>query len=112
MAKRAAAGYRTFPKQVTVGDSIWRIVFVRKVRLVKNPENVMAATCAETQTIEIVYGLSRKELLETFLHEVMHAIEYEYDINIPHDVIYKMEPGLASFFAENIFELVPILSAG
>lgn len=38
---------------------------------------------------------SGKTMLETFLHEVMHAMDNEYGLEIPHPLMYRAERPLA-----------------
>jgi hypothetical protein len=45
-----------------------------------------------------------KERCETFAHELMHAIGYEYGIEIDHDLIYRHSP---AFYV--IFRSFPLL---
>ena len=41
--------------------------------------------------IAILKGMSERETLETFIHELLHAVELEYGIPIPHRLIYMLE---------------------
>ncbi len=45
----------------------------------------------ETKQIVLRNGLRPMWILRTFIHEVFHAVEHEYDIAIPHKTIYKLE---------------------
>lgn len=53
------------------------------------------------RTIMILNSLSKKEKLETFCHELLHAIEFEFKIKIPHQLIYKLQMPLAQLFLQN-----------
>jgi hypothetical protein len=48
-----------------------------------------------------------KERCETFAHELMHAIGYEYGIEIDHDLIYRMEAALARLLCDISFFSAP-----
>jgi hypothetical protein len=45
----------------------------------------------DTKQITLKKDMSLQETLETFIHELFHAIEFEYGIKIPHKSIYSME---------------------
>lgn len=51
---------------------------------------------AKHHTIEIWGGLGPIKQLRVFIHETLHAIEHEYNIKIPHVLIYKLEVPLAN----------------
>ena len=38
--------------------------------------------------------LSKRAMLETLIHELLHAIEYEYNLPIPHALIHRLEKPL------------------
>lgn len=46
-------------------------------------------------------GMSRKETLEIFVHEVLHAIEFEYGITLPHKIVYALQGPLALVLTQN-----------
>lgn len=41
--------------------------------------------------ITILTGMSPQLTTETFIHEVFHALEFEYEIEIPHKSIHLLE---------------------
>lgn len=49
---------------------------------------------APLKQIALRNNLSNKELIKSFLHEVLHCIEFEYNISIPHKTIHDMEEGI------------------
>jgi hypothetical protein len=46
-------------------------------------------------------GLPPKVEHEVFWHEVLHALEFEHDIKIPHSAIYDLAPSLVRLFNLN-----------
>jgi hypothetical protein len=44
-----------------------------------------------TKTIIIKTGLSDRLTLETLIHELLHAICFEFEVKIPHKLIYALE---------------------
>jgi len=47
--------------------------------------------CEESKTIFIKKGMRTMATLEAIVHEYYHALAYEYNIDIPHWLIYKLE---------------------
>jgi hypothetical protein len=52
-------------------------------------------------TITIKLGQSRAETFRCMIHELLHAIEFECEIDIPHKMIYALEEPLALLLLEN-----------
>lgn len=90
---------RQYPKTVKVADEIYKIKFVRKVP--GQDENTMGLCDPETRVISIKLGQSVTETFNTFIHEVLHAFEYEYDLEVPHKLIYAFERALSDFLLTN-----------
>lgn len=55
----------------------------------------------EERLIMIHHKLSFKKAHETFLHEFLHGIEFEYDCYIPHDSIRVLEVALPKIASLN-----------
>lgn len=48
----------------------------------------------QARTITIKLGQSDTETIKTFIHELIHAIECEWDQPIPHKITYTLEEGI------------------
>lgn len=100
-------GYRDYPREVVVNGEIWTISFVNKLEY--GGADLYGLCDPSEYSIKIVRGLGRKILFRTFRHELMHAIEFSYDIDEmvfrknfdPHDWIYAMEEGIAETEFDN-----------
>lgn len=46
------------------------------------------------QVITMKLGMSDTEVAKTFIHELLHAIEAEWEQPIPHKIIYTLEEGI------------------
>lgn len=63
--------------------------------------------CADGQetvggrTILIHKEISPAEQYEIFCHEVLHALEFEYKIKLPHKLIYELQGPLAFLLLNN-----------
>lgn len=55
----------------------------------------------DVKVIAVLNSLRPKRMFEIMLHEALHAIEHEYKLNIPHDVIEELERPLAKFLFDN-----------
>ena len=53
------------------------------------------------RTIQIKKGLTPTMRARTFLHELLHAIDFEWGIKIPHRVIEALEKPLLILFTRN-----------
>lgn len=48
----------------------------------------------DSKQIAIKKGQSERELIKTFIHEALHAIQFERDIKLTHKSVYQLEDGL------------------
>lgn len=92
---------KDYPREYMVGDAVWKLRFVRHI-----PHDQPGRICVglaepSEQVIYVKLGQDPEERLKTFLHELLHAIEYEYDISMPHRLIHKLEDPLARFLIDN-----------
>lgn len=93
-----------YPDKIKIGDRTYRIRFVKSIRRC-NLEVGKGATIGlhDPARIEILIkaGLSHDDTLKTLLHELVHAMEYEYEIKISHSGVYKFEEALFDFICAN-----------
>jgi hypothetical protein len=95
----------TYPTTLKIGDRVYKIKFVKSIRGCKRPVGKGATIgICDPARIEILIkkGLSIDETLKTFIHEVLHAFEYEYDIKIAHIGVDKFEEAIFDFIWANI----------
>ena len=93
-----------YPSRLKVGDRCYRIRFVKSIRKCNRPVGKGATVgLFDPARIEILIkaGMSKDDTLKTLLHELVHAIEYEYDIRISHKGVYLFEEALFDFIAAN-----------
>ena len=86
---------------VLIKDQIYEIKLVSRIPKRGGGKNSDGFTCPETHEIFIRKTLSAEEVLETLIHEYIHAIELEYDIDIPHDLIYQLEIPIRRLLLDN-----------
>lgn len=87
-----------YPKQVHVGTEIYQVKFVRKLS-----KGTVGECDPESFEIRILCGQGRVDTLKTFIHEVMHAIELEHEIEIDHKLIYALETPIFQLLRDNLF---------
>lgn len=95
---------RDFPREVDVGDAIWKVRFVDVVpdRAAKG-RILIGLACPMDQVLYILKTLSPFDRLVVFLHEVQHALEDEGDFEIPHHILEKLDRWQAQFLCDNFF---------
>ena len=92
---------KDYPRQIQVGDSVWGVRFVRRLAD-PSPGSITWGACDPSdQVIYIRLGQSQTERLKTFLHELLHAIEFEYGFEMPHRLIHRLEDPLVRFLMDN-----------
>lgn len=94
---------RDFPKDLLIGDSIWRIKFVRHIRNWANDKRLLVGlACPESQTLSIKTGQTVLDRLTAFVHEFVHALEDEYGFEVDHDVLNKLDVAVARALLDNV----------
>jgi hypothetical protein len=90
---------RDYPKELHIGDAIYKVKFVRKL------EKGTVGLCDPSEyEIKILCGQSPEETFKTFIHEVLHALlEFENDMEIKHKMIYDLEKPLYQLLRDNWF---------
>ena len=87
-----------YPTHVRIGDEEYRISFRKYI---PKSDNAVGLCDPEKQVIYIKKGQSAAETYYTFIHEVLHAFEFELDIKLDHRTVYKLERALGDFCLQN-----------
>ena len=92
---------KEYPPYIWIRDKAgkkikWKIKFVR----LNNKE--LGVTHWPDRLIELHPMRSKKLLAEIFIHEVLHAIEFEGGVCIPHRLVYDMQSPLLFFMLDNV----------
>lgn len=88
---------KDYPKAICVAEGVWYTIHWKR----NMGGNYMGLCWFETKEIWIKLGMSPKDTLETFEHEKMHAQAYEWDFDLNHPAIEKLEQPNAFFQAHN-----------
>lgn len=86
-----------YPNTMLVGDSCWAIKLVRDIEG-KSAYGAADPTC---KTIYIEMAQTRKEMMSTMIHELLHAIEIEYGLTIRHKMVNNLEVALTNLLVDN-----------
>lgn len=94
---------KDIPKKIWINENEWTIRFVKVV-----DNNVKFLGCCnwETKEIFIKIGLNPKERAMTLVHELLHALEFEYDLSIDHALIYRLERPIYNLVYDNFIDFV------
>lgn len=93
---------RDFPKELIINGSLWKIKFVRSLKEHDTDTTHCFGLCDPSdRIIYIRKGQSKKDRLDTYFHELAHAICFEYDLDVAHKVIHKIGHALACFNIDN-----------
>jgi len=113
-------GPQSYPRIWYVNDDVWHLKFSRNLSY---SIHQLDGLCDPSETtIYIRQRQSKMDTLQTFLHEIMHAIEFSYDFDIGskknyterdmHNYIHAMERYLAEFLVDNWDNLGALFFSG
>lgn len=93
---------KDFPKEIEIGKSAWTIKFVKNINHFVGKGKVCVGLCDyENSTIYIRQGLEPRYRLEVFCHELLHALDDEFDLNLTHKMIYKLDKAISLLLIQN-----------
>lgn len=93
---------KDFPKELLINGNIWRVRFVRKIPGQDTATKECLGLCDPGQReILIKTGQAYLERLDTFYHEVFHALSFEYEFDIQHKIVHKLGETFARFCIDN-----------
>ena len=91
-----AKGYKS---EFHVGEETYTLKFVKKI---PGGNAADIGLCdPEERTIYVKKGLSKALMFRTVVHELLHSIEFEYEIKIKHETIYQLEKALVDTLLMN-----------
>ena len=59
------------------------------------------SSCGNTQQISIDKDISQQFKETTFIHEVLHQLDFVYNIGLEHQQIFQLEAGIYAFIKDN-----------
>lgn len=82
---------RNIPREIEIAPGVFYKIKWDKEML----DHDLRGEASSDGKIRLATGMETLEAYETLWHELLHSIEYEYEIKIPHELIYKLEKPLA-----------------
>lgn len=81
------------PSQIRITrDIAYEVVFIKEFPQDPRSKYTTYGECRyEEKQIVIALNQSKTEQIKKFIHEALHAIEYEYKIEIPHFIVHLLE---------------------
>ena len=86
------------PKNVKIGGLIYS---VKEEDNRLRDHNETGASCGNSQEIVLDKNISQQLKETTLIHEILHQINFVYNINLEHQQIYQLEAGLYAFIKDN-----------
>lgn len=83
-----------YPKKIYIRNDVYKVVFKEGLKDFGDTDPVKLV-------IRIKSGMSKRETFSTFIHEVLHALEFSHDIKIKHKQVHKMERALFELLVDN-----------
>ena len=76
----------------------YEVLFADEIR--NHPECV---GISDPNTRQVIFKKVQSDtsLLQSAIHEVLHCFEYEYDIKLSHESVYKLEEAIFKFITLN-----------
>lgn len=88
---------KEYPKTLKINNAIYSIKFRKRM-----PTSGVSGLCDGTnKVIYIAANNIQSEIFKTFIHEVLHAMEFEYRIKIEHEAIHQFEDAISDFLLMN-----------
>lgn len=87
-----------YPREIRIGDDVYKVKFVTRI----GPSRKILGLCdPANHTIRIRTGQSPEETLKTFIHEILHAIEFSREVKLSHELVYQLEQCLYDVLVDN-----------
>lgn len=91
-----------YPDKVKVRRKHYKLHLSPVIEDDKGQDMALYGYCVpEDRCIIINTSYNEAEMFKTFWHEVLHAIEAEYKLKMPHKLVYALEGALAKFIKDN-----------
>lgn len=69
--------------------------------LIRDDPECLGLTDGEQRTIYLKLGMSEQETVKTLIHELLHALEFEWETPIPHRITYTLEEAIYRLLRAN-----------
>ena len=93
---------RDYKRRWMVKDTMWRVRYKNRIRVDGRECDGVCDT--ELKEIWLANNIKNTILLQTFIHEALHAMEVAWGIKIGERMIKRLEKPLAHFVLHNLLE--------
>lgn len=83
-----------YPSKIYAATEAYTVVFVKNLKC-------YGETDPEKHVIRLKDGMSRRSLFVTFVHELLHVLEFEHNIPIKHKMVYQLERAITELIFDN-----------
>lgn len=83
-----------YPKKVYLRGECYRVEFVKGLKNI-------GETDPTKKVIKIRKGMSKNETFRTYIHELLHFLEFEFPVKIKHKTVYKLEKAIFQLIIDN-----------
>lgn len=90
------------PSRIRIKPKVfYEVVFIPEFPVSKSGYHTYGECRFGEKQIVIAMNQSETEMLKTLIHEVFHAMEREYKIEIPHQAIHQLESSVLAVLKLN-----------
>lgn len=93
---------KDYHSEYHVNDETYTLRFVSRIPGGKAGD--IGLCDAGKKAIFIKKGLTKMQTFRTLTHELLHAIEFEYELKIPHSLVYQLEKSIVDTLLYNFLE--------
>lgn len=97
-------GIRSYAKIWVIKDAIWNLRFLQRMK-----DSADGWCIYEKNELQIDKKLDNEGKFVAFWHEIIHALDHEYDIGLTHQQVHKLEQAIARFKLDNAYQITKIL---
>lgn len=92
-------GVKDYKTEIHINDETYTIKFVKRI---PGEKKDVVGLCDDTKRIiHVRSGLTKSQMFRTYLHEVLHAMDAEWEIKLTHRQVYLLEKALGDLFLSN-----------
>lgn len=85
---------KSYPKKIHFGEEIYTVSFKKGLKC-------FGQTDPSKKLITIKLGLSPRQTLATFIHELLHMIEFDHPLKMSHAMVYELEKAITEILLDN-----------
>lgn len=96
---KAFPSIAAYPREFWLNGELWKLSFHRYLEEQGDP--CFGLCDSDEKTIQIRLRQGRRHTFETFVHELIHAMEDAYGFEVSHPIVYILERAVADYLLDN-----------